>query len=443
MPALKEAVPKYRKHKASGQAIVTIQGQDFYLGPWNSKASRVEYDRIIAEYLAAGRQLPVKVSETSDLTIVEVLARYKQFARRYYRKNGTPTGEWENIEHAIRPVLALYGRTPVKDFGPLALKAVRQKMLDGGLTRQGINARINRIKRVFRWAVSEELAPPMLAHALGTVAGLEAGRTSAPETVPVTPVSDEIVDQTLPYLSQVVADMVRFQRLTGCRPGEVCQLRPMNVDRSNAVWEYRPASHKTEHHGVKRVICIGPKAQEVLTPYLLRAANAYCFSPAESESQHRQTRHAARKTPLSCGSVPGSNRKPKAKRRPADKFQKDAYNRAIMRACEAAFGMPRDLRRASKKLSPSQKRRLCDEGGEPAVQQAEEERQHCLKLAATWCAEHCWTPNQLRHTAATEIRRQYGLEAAQVVLGHTKADTTQVYAERDMALAAEIMQKIG
>ena len=36
-----------------------------------------------------------------------------------------------------------------------------------------------------------------------------------------------------------------------------------------------------------------------------------------------------------------------------------------------------------------------------------------------------------------------GSKPAQVVLGHAKADVTQVYAERDMALAAEIMQKIG
>ena len=92
MPVLKEALPKYRKHKASGQAIVTIQGHDFYLGPWNSKASRIEYDRIIAEYLAAGRQLPIKGSQASDLTVVEVLAALQKYAKAYYRKNGEPTG---------------------------------------------------------------------------------------------------------------------------------------------------------------------------------------------------------------------------------------------------------------------------------------------------------------------------------------------------------------
>ena len=53
MPTLISSVPKYRKHKATGQAIVTIQGRDFYLGPHGTKASKLEYDRLIGEWLAA------------------------------------------------------------------------------------------------------------------------------------------------------------------------------------------------------------------------------------------------------------------------------------------------------------------------------------------------------------------------------------------------------
>ena len=54
-----------------------------------------------------------------------------------------------------------------------------------------------------------------------------------------------------------------------------------------------------------------------------------------------------------------------------------------------------------------------------------------------------WTPLQLRHYAATNIRARFGVEAAQVVLGHAKADVTQVYAERDLAKAHAIMAEIG
>jgi integrase len=54
-----------------------------------------------------------------------------------------------------------------------------------------------------------------------------------------------------------------------------------------------------------------------------------------------------------------------------------------------------------------------------------------------------WSPNQLRHTAATEIRKAYGLESVQAVLGHASMRVSENYAQRNLALAAEIMRKIG
>ena len=54
-----------------------------------------------------------------------------------------------------------------------------------------------------------------------------------------------------------------------------------------------------------------------------------------------------------------------------------------------------------------------------------------------------WSPNRLRHTAATEVRAKFGLEAAQIVLGHLAADVAQIYAERDLAKGAEVARQIG
>jgi len=83
-------VPKYRKHRASGQAIVTIRGRDHYPGPHGTKVRKVEYDRLIAEFLANGRQ-PLHTSP-SEITVVELCARYIDYAKRYYRKkNGALT----------------------------------------------------------------------------------------------------------------------------------------------------------------------------------------------------------------------------------------------------------------------------------------------------------------------------------------------------------------
>jgi integrase len=436
-------VPSYRHHKPTGQAVVTLNGEDIYLGKWNTKTSRAEYDRLIGEWLAGGRQLPKR---GGDLTVAELGIKYLRFAEGYYRKDGRPTGSVAGIRVALRLLRQSYGHTLANDFGPLALESLQYRLIDGKKSRSTINEMIAIIRRAFRWGVAKELVGPEVHQALLAVPGLRKGRTAAREPKPIAPVADQVVDATLPNLSLVVADMIRFQRLTGCRPGEVCQLRPMDIDRSADVWVYRPASHKTEHHERDRVIFIGPKAQNLLRPYLLRAAESFCFSAAESDRQRRELRHAARKTPLSYGNRPGTNRTSRPTCRPKDRFTKDAYNRAVQRGCEQTFGMPKNLRSVPGKLSPREEERLAKlpaKERQEAIENAERERKRLQGLAAAWRAEHCWSPNQLRHAAGTEVRRLFGLEAAQVILGHAKADVTQVYAERDMAMAAEIMRKIG
>jgi hypothetical protein len=120
------------------------------------------------EWLAAGRPTSSEVA-CSNLTISEICHRYWQFAKQHYRKNGKGTSEQDNIRYALRPLRQLYGRASVKDFGPLGLKSLQTKMIEEGLSRGVINARIGKVKRMFRWAVSEELAPASLVHSLDAV----------------------------------------------------------------------------------------------------------------------------------------------------------------------------------------------------------------------------------------------------------------------------------
>lgn len=417
-------VPSYRCHKPSGQAVVTICGQDIYLGKWNTAASRAEYDRLIAEYLSNGRQLRTNV----DRTVVEVIDAYRKFAERYYRKNGEVTREYGCIKEALKIVRQLYGRTIANDFGPLALKAVRQRMVDSGWSRGYINKSVGRIRRCFKWAVENELVRPDMYHGLMAVSGLRKGRSDAREPDPVKPVEDSTVQATLPQLSSVVADMIRLQRLTGCRPQDICNLRPCDIDMSADVWLYRPHTHKNEHHDRDRVIPIGPKGQDVLRPYLLREKETHCFRPVDSEAKRRAEMHANRTTPLSCGNRPGTNRKRKPKRSAGEQYTTESYRRAIHRACDLALLAPEPLCRRDDESITQWKSRLT------ARQRTELTR---------WQSDHRWSPNQLRHSAGTEIRKRFGLEAAQVILGHASADVTQVYAERDLQKAVEIMREVG
>jgi integrase len=385
-------VPKYRKHRASGQAVVTISGRDHYLGPHGSKASRLEYDRLIGEWLTAGRF--ASVEPQTSLTIIELLARYWAFAKDYYVKDGQSTGTTEAIRAAVRFLKDRYGTTPADQFGPLALKAVRQRMIDTDLSRAYVNKLVAIICRMFRWAAAEQLIPVTVPQALAMVPGLRKGRSEAREPAPITPVDDSAVDSTLEHLPPIVADMVRFQRFTGCRPEEVCALRPCDMDRSNDVWMFRPGSHKTEHQGRDRMIFVGPKAQEVLLRYLARDAQSHCFRPCDSEAKRLAEQERNRKTPLSCGNVRGSNVKRKPRRKPGTQYTTRSYRRAIHRACDKA-GIAR------------------------------------------------WSPNRLRHSTATKVRKEFGLKGAQIILGHASADVSQVYAERDIAKGLEIARRIG
>jgi integrase len=399
-------IPAYRHHKPTGQSVVTLDGRDYYLGPWNSKPSRQEYDRLVGEWIANGRRLPLSAT---DRTVAEVIAAYWRFAQTYYRKNGRPTGTCQGIRVALRILRQSYGHTCAAEFGPRGLKALQQKMIELGQSRRYINDNIDRIRRLFKWAVSEELMPPAVHQALRTVPGLRKGRTEARETAPICPVDDTVVEATLLHLPAVVADMVRFQRLTGARPGEVCLIRPCDIDMSGEVWSYIPESHKTEHHSRARIIFLGPKAQDVLRPYMLREKSAYCFVPAESERKRNAERQEHRRSPLTPSQA---KRRPKSNRQraPGSRYTTNSYRRAIYRGCAAAFSPPDDLPES-------------------------EFRQ--------WLNEHQWHPNRLRHSAATAIRKRFGLEAAQVTLGHASADVSQIYAERDFAKAAAVMKEVG
>ena len=52
----RKQLPKYCLHKSSGRAFVRLGGKMYYLGKHGSEASRREYDRIIGEFIANGRQ---------------------------------------------------------------------------------------------------------------------------------------------------------------------------------------------------------------------------------------------------------------------------------------------------------------------------------------------------------------------------------------------------
>ncbi len=406
--------PGYRLHKSSGQAIVRLGGRMFYLGPFGSEKSRQEYAKLKSEWLVS-KNAEKFVQSPDGPTIAAVCLAYLDHAEVYYGLGK----ELEAMTRAIRPLSELYATLPAKMFGPLEFKAVRGWWLSrecqtiaGRCTRQYVNTQMKRLVRVLKWSVGEAMVPPSVHEAIKCVATLKAGRSEAPEAPPIRPVTEPVIERTLLELPPIVADMVRVQLLTGARPGEVCQLTPAMVDRSSDVWTITLAKHKNAHRGKTRTLYAGPLAQLILTKYLLRAEDDCLFRPCDTLAKQLQVRSEQRTTPEKYGNRPGTNRVRKPKRQPGVKYLRHSYARAIERACDKAFPAPPEIKADKAKLR-------------------------------AWRVLHRWSPNQLRHTRATDIRKQFGLESASSVLGHSQLSTTLIYAEQDAERAITVARSIG
>lgn len=345
------------------------------LGPTGSDQAKKEYARILAE-LDAG----IRVQFSASITISEIGAEFLKAMQA-----SEHASIFANIKAALKPALELYGHARAIDFGPNALRTCREQWISAGYCRNSCNRHAGIIRRWFKWCASREMIPPTLVEPLKHVEPLTKGRSKAIESQKIRPARDEDIDKTLPHLPPIVADMVRLQRLTGARPGEICALRPCDIERpwlkinDVDVWLYRLDEHKNDWRDQPRWIPLGPKAQALLRPYLDRNRGDYCFSPREvylwwCENNDR---------------TPNLNRK---SRIPGLGYNTQAYDRCVRKAC----------RRARVK----------------------------------------WTPNQIRHSTATRIETLYSREDARCFLGHDNPSTTAIYAE-GTERAARIAAKEG
>lgn len=344
-----------------------------------------------------------QVSQGEIHNIASLVRAYMDYANGYYvDSEGNPTSEPVSIKYALKPLVELFPNLPIEEFGPLRLKEVRQRMIESGCCRKLINKRISIIRRMFKWAVSDQIVSAVILHALQSVVGLKRGRSKAKESKRILPVDEKYVYMVLPYTTKVVTAMIELQLLTGMRPGELVIMRPCDIDRTGRIWHYYPYKYKTQHLDdptLRRIISIGPKGQEILRAFLLRKEETYCFTPEESEKDRREKQYKLRKTPLSCGNKPGSNTKDDPRRRPGRAYDSTSYGRAIRYAIKAA-------------------------------------RKSGLQVPD-------WTAYQLRHTAATKVRKEFGYESAGAALGHTNMSATAIYAERNQGLADEAARRLG
>jgi integrase len=401
MPRPRNPVPKAHHHKRSGQVRVLLGGKHIYCGPWDDPASHAKAAKAISDHLSGGNVAAAEKTAATGggLSIAEVVLAFMEHAGRKYQKHGQPTGEVEWLASTLRVLREAYGAEPADAFTASKLEHVRDLMVAKGWARTSINRRVSRIRRMFKWAAKRRLVAKSVCGDIDAdaVEELRRGQTTAPETQDVRPVDLAVVNACLPFMTSVVRSMVKFAAATGARPGEVCILRPCDLDRTDPeVWIFTPSRHKTEHHGQERRVFVGPKAQAAILPFLDRNPEAFVFSPAESEAERRATQRANRKTRVQ----PSQQSRSRGVKTFADRYDVGAFRQAIQHAV-----------RAANKVRP-----------EP------------LPL---------WSPNMLRHAAAMAITREHGVEHARAILGHATIDTTKHYLERDAELARRVAAAIG
>lgn len=408
MPRPRKAVPAYSHHKPTDQAYVRLPDGNggrraVYLGKYNSAESRAEYARLVTA-LATPRAgpTPPPLRGRSDLTVNELLLAYTRWSdasRGTRDPHARPGGT--SPRFALRTVRERFGTLPVAEFGPKALKTLREVWVAAGLSRKVINGRVGAVRRAFRWAVGEELAGPEVYQRLQAVEGLRAGQTHAPDRSPVRPAVLAVVEAALPHMPPLVKALALLQLHSAARAGELVRMKVGEIDRANPdLWTYAPAGHKTAWKGKGRVIYFGQRCREVLAPLLLKAGDpdAYVFSPARAEAERNAERSAARKTPKWQSHMRRNERKRVGggrKRAPGAHYTTGSYRQALERACDAAV-VPR------------------------------------------------FTPHRLRHLAATRARAELGVDVARALCGHTLAAVTEVYSrEVDQELALKAVDRFG
>lgn len=410
-------VPRVAVVKPHNHARVRIGGKAYWLGKCPdgkvTRAQQAEAARLWHRYLADGEAPAVEARPRSGqqvcpapaaITVGSLIERFLAHAEGYYRRaDGTTTSSVDEIRMASRSVVE-WAATPADSFGPKMLKAVQDSEVRRGRPRVTVNRISKTIRRAFKWAAGEELVSASVWHALQAVPPIQKGRSDAPELAPIEEVPEWVVEATLPHVSPVVAGMIMLQRWTGMRPGEVAILRPCDIDQSGEVWLYRPFHFKTDWRaGAERLVAIGPEGQRVLQPFLQRPPMAFCFSPQESEAQRASLRRERRRSPLTP-SQRARRPKPDGQRRPREHYDACSYRRAIHRGVQVAN---RSRGAAGMKPVP------------------------------------LWSPNQLRHLRAGELEETLGIEASAAVLGHSKVETTAIYARRKRQLACEAARRMG
>jgi integrase len=332
------------------------------------------------------------------ITVKEFLDYYLSRAERDLRKTreGKNNPDLTKIARAVKFMRPYYSRS-VESFGPDELKKIQNALVKYKYkasdkskkkklyTRRTINDTINYIHTIWNWGLGRGIVNFNHVRALKEVKSLTMGQ-NLHENNKRSPVSEEEFQKVVKVVNSTVGDMLRLIWYTAMLPYEVCEMRPIDIIADDSdCWLYIPGRdktpigyHKTTRFGRVKVIPLTKKCQEILKPRIQGLSSRdYIFRPENTMIEVRRKRSENRKTPLHRGNRSGTNRSTHPICKPGKKYNHNTLCRACKRSCKRA--------------------KVKD-----------------------------FTPYDLRRTMATGTREILGKEAATLLLGHAKSDTTIV-----------------
>jgi integrase len=347
------------------------------------------------------------------ITIGELLDKYLAYAKKTTKPTKT-NKEHPDLHFANRAkkFLEPYHSWPVSDFGPDELLDVQKALVNYEFprgkkkkryTRGGVNDVIKWIRRIWSWGMGRKLVAAEHIQGLEEVKPLRMGDTDAPDNHKRARVKEEEFVKVVNTVNSVVGDMLKLIWYTAMRPSEVCEMRPYDIIRDDPeCWLYIPGRdqtpvgrHKTTRYERVKVIPLTAESQKILNAHIKDFnSKEYIFSPKQAMQEFLAKRSANRKTPLSCGNRPGINPKEHPMVKPSDKYDHQALRIACKRGC--------------------------------------------VRAGVT-----VFVPYDLRRTIATRTRSSLGKEAAKVLLGHTKTDTTDIYLLEEVQEAVKVAKLLA
>ena len=287
--------PKYLKNSATRAdgtveeyAYTRVDGRRVSLGRYGDPKGYATWKRILDEWLATHHL--EQAIEPSRMTVAELADRWLDSERSRVAAGRIDPKTYAAACYAAEASVLEHAGSLATSFGPKALKTVQKRLTrtpcktirgryrdaknPPTLSRTEVNRRVNGIRQMFRWGVSEEFVPPAALASLKSVPGLRAGEgRDNPARKPADPAAVRVLASELRARGHhghaLVLELLRW---TGCRPEEACSLTAADVLQTPNGTELHIQNHKTRKFtGTDRIVPLNKRAEAVVNDAIARS----------------------------------------------------------------------------------------------------------------------------------------------------------------------------